>query len=106
MSLRPGLGHGQVWWAKLDKVRPIVILTRKSVAPRLTRVLAATVTTRARGLSSEVGLGASEGLTEGCVASLDNTQLVPVDRLVRQAGQVPAHRWPEFCHAMAKTMAC
>jgi hypothetical protein len=40
------------------------------------------------------------------VASLDNTQLVPVDSLLRRAGVVGPDRWPEFCAAMAKVMAC
>jgi len=72
----------------------------------LARVLAAPVTTTVRGLSTEVGLGVLEGLNADCVASLDNVQLVPVARLLRPAGQVSAERWPEFCTAMAKVLAC
>ena len=49
-----GLGHGDVWWADLDKVRPVVVLTRRRVASRLTRVLIAPVTTTVRGISTEV----------------------------------------------------
>ena len=101
-----GLGHGQVWWADLDKVRPVVVLTRSRVAPRLTKLLVAPVTTTVRGLATEVSLGMAEGLAEGCVANLDNVQLVPVDRLLRQAGTVARDRWPEFCVAMGKVMAC
>ena len=100
------LGHGQVWWADLDKIRPVVVLTRRSVAPLLTRVLVAPVTTQVRGLVSEVAVGSTEGVHEGSVASLDNAQLVPVELLVSQAGQVSTRRWPEFCRAMAKSMAC
>jgi len=101
-----GLGHGQVWWADLDKVRPVVVLTRARVAPLLRRVLVAPVTTTVRGLSTEVGLGAQEGVRDRCVANLDNVQLVPVDALLRQAGHVDTGRWPEFCRAMAAVMAC
>lgn len=101
-----GLGHGQVWWADLDKVRPVVVLTRAHVAPLLARVLVAPVTTTVRGLATEVGLGAAEGLDKDCVASLDNVQLVPVTRLLRPTGEVSAGRWPEFCTAMAKVLAC
>lgn len=101
-----GLGHGQVWWADLDKVRPVVILTRARVAPLLARVLVAPITTTCRGLVTEVGLGPLEGLDEDCVASLDNAQLVPVSRLLRQAGQVSGARWPEFGVAMGKVLAC
>ncbi len=101
-----GLAHGQVWWADVDKVRPVVVLTRGRVAHRLQRVLVAPITTTVRGLATEVALGAAEGVQDGCVANLDNVQLVPVDVLLRRAGGVRASRWPEFCTAMGKVMAC
>lgn len=101
-----GLGHGQVWWADLDKIRPVVVLTRARVAPRLTRVLVAPVTTTVRDLATEVTIGTTEGVREGSVANLDNAQLVPVDVLLRRAGTITSRRWPEFCRAMAKVMGC
>lgn len=100
------LGHGQVWWADLDKVRPVVVLTRARIAPRLQRVLVAPITTTARGLATEVAIGVPEGVRNGSVANLDNVQLVPVSRLLRQAGHVGPDRWHEFCTAMKKLMAC
>lgn len=101
-----GLGHGQVWWADLDKVRPVVVLTRAWVAERLTRVLVAPVTTTVRGIATEVPMGAPEGVRDGSVANLDNAQLLPVDRLLRQAGAVDERRWSAFCAAMHAVMAC
>ncbi|MDQ6782047.1 MAG: type II toxin-antitoxin system PemK/MazF family toxin [Actinomycetota bacterium] len=100
------LGHAQVWWADLDKVRPVVVLTRTTVAPRLHRVLVAPITSIDRGLPTEVPLGRNEGVRDGSVASLDNIQLVSVDRLVRRAGRIDRSRWTEFCAAMGKVMAC
>ena len=100
------VGHGQVWWADLDKIRPVVVLTRSRVAPTVRRVLVAPVTTTVRGLTTEVALGTVEGVREGSVANLDNVQLVPADRLLRRAGRIAAERWPEFCTAMGKVMAC
>ncbi len=100
-----GLGHGQAWWADLDKVRPVVILTRGRVAPLLTRVVVAPITTTVRNLATEVSLGEAEGVADS-VASLDNIQLVPVDRLLRRAGIVAPSRWPEFCAAVRALMAC
>jgi mRNA interferase MazF len=101
-----GLGHGQVWWADLDKVRPVIVLTRRRVASQLARVLVAPITTTVRGLATEVPLGAAEGVQDNSVASLDNVQLVPTECLLRRAGRVDPARWPEFCTAMAKVMAC
>jgi mRNA interferase MazF len=94
-----------VWWADLDKVRPVVVLTRQRVAPLLTRVLVAPITTTQRGLATEVGVGPPEGLDDS-VASLDNVQLVPIEQLLRRAGTVAPARWPEFCTAMQAVMAC
>lgn len=90
----------------MDKVRPAVILTRGHVAPLLHRVLVAPVTSRARGLATEVPLGPGEGLSEGSVANLDNTQLLPVELLLKPAGTLAPERWPEVCRAMAKVIAC
>ncbi len=100
------LAHGQVWWADIDKIRPVVIMTRGRVAPRLQRVLVAPITTIVRGLATEVSLGPAEGVCDGSVANLDNIQLVPVSVLLRQAGEVSLSRWGEFCRAMASVMSC
>ncbi|HVB76408.1 MAG TPA: type II toxin-antitoxin system PemK/MazF family toxin [Candidatus Nitrosotalea sp.] len=103
---REALGHGDVWWADLDKVQPVVVLTRRRVASQLTRILVAPVTTTVRDLQTEVALGKAEGLKPGCVANLDNIQLIPANRLLRRAGRVGPARWREFCRAMAEVMAC
>lgn len=100
------LGHGQVWWAELDKVRPVVILTRSTIANRLSRVLVVPVTTQQRGLETEVELGPDEGVQSRSFANLDATELLPVTQLIAMAGQVDLRRWDEFCSAMAWTMAC
>jgi len=59
-----------------------------------------------RGIPTEVALGEVEGVHDGCVANLDNAQLVPAAALIRPTGKVAEARWPEFCHAMARVMAC
>lgn len=95
-----------MWWVDLDKVRPVIVLTRARVAPRLHRVLVAPVTTTVRGLATEVAVGDAEGVRAGSVASLDNVQLIPVTCLLRRAGRISPDRWQEFCRAMAAVMAC
>lgn len=106
MTELESIGHGQVWWADLDKIRPVVILTRRRIAPRLRAVVVAPVTTTVRGIPTEVAIGTAEGVRAGSVVNLDNLQLLPVDRLVRMAGVVAGERWPEFCRATARMMAC
>ena len=100
------VGHAQVWWADLDKIRPVVVLTRERVAGRLRRLLVAPVTTTVRGIPTEVGLGSVEGVKDGSVANLDNAQLIGAERLLRRAGTIGRDRWPEFCAAMAAVMDC
>ncbi|MBA3621261.1 MAG: type II toxin-antitoxin system PemK/MazF family toxin [Euzebyales bacterium] len=95
-----------MWWVDLDKIRPVVVLTRGRVAGRLSRVVVAPITTTVRGIATEVPLGQSEGVADDSVANLDNVQLLSVDRLLRQAGAVDHRRWEEFCSAMAAVMAC
>lgn len=101
-----GLGHGQVWWADLDKVRPVLVLTRAAVAERLHRVLVAPITTVVRDIPVEVPLGSDEGVADGSVANLDNIQLVPVEWLLRRTGTIAPQRWPEICGAVAHTIGC
>lgn len=102
------LGHGEIWWADIpgDKIRPVVILTRARVAARLHTVVVAPVTSVARSIPTEVGLGAPEGVRDGSVANLDNTMLLHRSSLGRKCGNVDPTRWPEFCRAMRKMMAC
>jgi mRNA interferase MazF len=101
-----GLGHAQVWWADLDKIRPVLVLTRATVAPRLTRVVVAPVTTVARGIPAEVELGPAEGVAAGSVANFDNLQLVPVSTLLQRAGSLPQDRWAECSAATRRMVAC
>lgn len=101
-----GLGHGQVWWADLDKIRPVLVLTRTSVAGRLHRVLVAPITTTVRDIPVEVDLGPEDGVIAGSVANLDNVQLLPVGMLLQRAGAIHPARWPEVCSAMAHAIGC
>jgi mRNA interferase MazF len=62
----PGLG-----------LRPAVIVTRPTAIPHLTNVTVVLITTRVRGLPTEVELGAAHGLLEGSVANCDNVLTLP-----------------------------
>jgi mRNA-degrading endonuclease toxin of MazEF toxin-antitoxin module len=101
-------GHGQIWWADVasDEIRPVVILTRRRAAGRLTRILVAPITSVDRGIATEVAIGEREGVRDGSVINLDNTQLVHVDRVLRPIGEVSPERWPEVCQAMATAIGC
>ncbi|MBV8529217.1 MAG: type II toxin-antitoxin system PemK/MazF family toxin [Candidatus Dormibacteraeota bacterium] len=72
--------------ARLDKTRPVLILTREAVRPHLSRVTVAPITSSIRGLSTEVAVGTANGLTHDCVVSCDNIVTVPVAALGRRLG--------------------
>jgi mRNA interferase MazF len=63
--------------AHLDKTQPVVVLTREAVRPYLTSISVAPITRTVRGLSTEVGLGAANGLEHDSVISCDNITTVP-----------------------------
>ena len=72
--------------AQLDKVRPVLILTRDIARPVLTNVTVAPITTRPRGLAVEVPVGVRNGLGDASVVSCDNVQTIPATALGRLVG--------------------
>ncbi|KAA1424995.1 type II toxin-antitoxin system PemK/MazF family toxin [Mumia zhuanghuii] len=72
--------------ARLDKTRPVLILTREVVRPHLSRVTVAPITSTVRGLSTEVPVGSINGLDHDSVVSCDNIVTVPVESVGRQIG--------------------
>ncbi|HTF47294.1 MAG TPA: type II toxin-antitoxin system PemK/MazF family toxin [Pseudonocardia sp.] len=72
--------------ARLDKICPVLILTRELVRPHLSRVTVAPITSTVRGLSTEVPVGSANGLDHECVISCDNIVTVPTSALGRQIG--------------------
>lgn len=72
--------------ARLDKARPVLVLTREVVRPHLARVTVAPITSTIRGLSTEVPVGRVNGLDQDSVVSCDNILTVPASALGRQIG--------------------
>jgi mRNA interferase MazF len=75
-----------IYAARLDKTRPVLILTREVVRPHLSRVTVAPITSTIRGLSTEVPVGPANGLDHASVVSCDNIVTVPVSALGRRVG--------------------
>lgn len=72
--------------ARLDKARPVLVLTRELVRPHLSRVTVAPITGTIRGLSTEVPVGVTNGLSGDSVVSCDNIVTVLKSTLGRQIG--------------------
>jgi mRNA interferase MazF len=73
--------RGDIYWCDLDKKRPVVILTRDGLIPHLSNLSVAPLTTRARGISSQVILETFDGIAERSAISLDNIQTIPKESL-------------------------
>lgn len=76
----------EICLARLDKTRPVLVLTREPARAAMTKVTVAPITSTIRGLSSEVAVDPGNGLDHDGVASLDNVLTIPVELLGRTIG--------------------
>jgi mRNA interferase MazF len=58
--------------ARLDKARPVLVLTRELVIPEQTQITVAPVMSVARGLSVEIPVGQANGLGHESVVNCDS----------------------------------
>ncbi|ANQ75717.1 MULTISPECIES: type II toxin-antitoxin system PemK/MazF family toxin [Rhodococcus] len=72
--------------ADLDKVRPVLVLTREIIRPHLKHVTVAPITTVMRGLSTEVPVGIANGVDADSVISCENVTTIPSSALGRNIG--------------------
>ncbi len=84
----------------LDKKRPALVLTREIVRPHLSRVTIAPITSRIRGLSTEVRVGPVNGLQHESVISCDNVLTVEKIHL----GPIIGHLLPSQEKALAEAL--
>jgi mRNA interferase MazF len=100
--------RGEVWWADVpgDKLRPVLVLTPERFIPRLSSVVVAPVTTKIRGIPTEVELGADDGLPRACAANFNNVFTLRRDRLRDRIAALPADRLPEVCAAYRFAVGC
>ena len=71
--------RGEIWLADLGDpigTRPVLLLTRDEGIHVRANVTVAPITTRVRGIPTEVALGTEDGLSRECVADLDSLQTV------------------------------
>ena len=85
--------------ARLDKTRPVLLLTRAVVRPHLTAVTVAPITTTRRGLSIEVSVDRRNGLDGPSVVNCDNITTIEVAELGDQIGML--FEWQEPALAAA-----
>ena len=89
-----------------DKERPVLILTRGSAIPYLTRVTVAPITSTIRGVPSEVVLGTEDGMRQPCAANLHSVMTVSQQALGRRLTELTPRRMREVCAALAFALGC
>jgi len=105
---KPAARRGEVWFADVpgDKRRPVLVLSRDPMGRLLHSVICAPITSRRRGLATEVMLGPETGLAHECVANFDNTFLLTRRRLVRRLGRANQPIMDAACRALATATGC
>ena len=102
----PSPQRGEVWLAQLDRVRPVIILTRNPMGAYLNALLAVPITRTERGVGSEVRVGPEDSVRVAAVANLDNLALVRRERLLRRVGRARSTTLGAICQALAFTVDC
>jgi mRNA interferase MazF len=72
--------RGEIWWANMPLPagrRPVVLVSRDAAYAVRASVTVIEVSTRLRGIASEVPLGRRDGLPKSCVANADNLVTIP-----------------------------
>jgi mRNA interferase MazF len=67
--------RGEIWWATLpipSGRRPVVLVSRDLAYKVRSKITVIEVTTRERGVETEVSLGPREGLSKPCWGNADN----------------------------------
>jgi mRNA interferase MazF len=78
--------RGEIWWARVDKRRPVVLVSRDEAYAVRALVIVAPVSTTARGFAVEVGVGRKEGLPTRGVVNCDYLVTLPKVDLLERAG--------------------
>lgn len=95
--------RGEIRWYRFsspDKKRPVLILTRDVGIDVLGEVTVASVTSRIRGIPSEVPLSRTDGMLRDCVVNLDHINTVSKGALGAVLATLPDHRMAEIKNAL------
>lgn len=104
-----GVKRGDIWlyaFAKPDKKRPVLVISRQGVIPLLRTVMVAPITSAIHGVPSEVLVGTVHGLKHESAVNLDHVQTVDRSRLTQFIGHVGDEVMAEVCRALAAATGC
>ncbi len=92
--------RGELWWAQVDKRRPVVLVSRKEAYEVRALVIVAPVSTTLRGFAIEVRLGRAEGLSRPCVVNCDWLVTLHKDRLAEKIGSLSSAKLRQLDDAL------
>jgi mRNA interferase MazF len=92
--------RGEIWWANVDKRRPVVLVSRQEAYQVRALVIVAPATTTIRGYAVELKLGKREGLARDCVVNCDWLVTLPKADLVQRAGCLSSAKMRELDEAL------
>lgn len=84
--------RGEIWWARLDKRRPVVLVSRNEAYDVRVLVIAAPVSTTVRGYAVEVRVSRREGLPRPGVINCDWLVTIHRDDLEKRVGALSADK--------------
>ena len=93
-------------FARPDKKRPVVVLTRDSAISYLSTVTVAPITSAIRGVPSEVVLNEADGMKASCAVNLHNAVTISQDRLGMRVARLSSVRMNEICAALRFSLGC
>jgi mRNA interferase MazF len=102
------VSRGDICWLELpdEKRRPALVLTRDEAIPAMQKVIIAFVTSRVRGIPTEIRLGPEDGMPRECAVSFDNVRAVPKVLLGDPITSLAGKRMHEVCEALAIATGC
>jgi mRNA interferase MazF len=95
--------HGDIRWYRFrspDKRRPVLVVARPALLPRLSLVPVVPVSTQVRGLPQEVLLDQSDGLAERSTLKPEWVRAVDPAALGPFIGSFAEERWAEVRRAL------
>ena len=101
--------RGDIWmygFAKPDKRRPVLVISRQSVIPLLRTVMVAPITSAIHGVPSEVRVGSEDGLKHDSAVTLDHVQTVDQSRLRGFIGHLDDDFMNTVYRALAVATGC
>ena len=104
-----GVKRGDIWmyaFAKPDKNRSVLVISRESVIPLLRTVMVAPITSAIHGVPSEVRVGVEHGLKHDSADNLDHIQTVGRSRLIGFVGHPSDNLMNEVSQTLAVATGC